>query len=85
MLFFFFFSFFFFLLINEWQTFIEKRKGKETKVHSKLHEQTEGTKSLKKKKKKKKNQEKSKIETTELEHERPCWPPSTVNTQLNTI
>jgi hypothetical protein len=48
-----FFFFFLFLLIDEWQTFIEKRKGKETKVHSKLHEQTEGTKSKKKKKIKK--------------------------------
>ena len=56
-----------FFLIDEWQTFIEKGKGKETKDHSKLHEQTEGTKSFKKKRKKK-----SKIETIEQEHERPC-------------
>ena len=56
-----FFFFFLFLLIDEWQTFIEKRKGKETKVHSKLHEQTEGTNSYNKK-----NQEKSKVGTTEL-------------------
>ena len=56
-----FFFFFLFLLIDEWQTFIEKRKGKETKVHSKLHEQTEVTKSFNKK-----NQEKSKVGTTEL-------------------